>query len=108
MNDAGLAHFATDVRYIVQHAANVAFGRMDDVFEELSQVSTHNRYRKHLHDFLMSAQMVSLLQSDTVSDFLDPDSRMLVRLAALVSLYVHLSVIHRLSRVCKVAFSSLL
>jgi len=33
----GLAAFATDIRFVVQHAANVPFGRMDDVFEELSQ-----------------------------------------------------------------------
>lgn len=59
MNDEGLAVFAVDVRFIVQHAASV-FPNMasesGDVFEELSQ-------------------MVALLQSDQLTDFLDPDIR---------------------------------
>lgn len=59
MNDTGLAIFAVDVRFIVQHATSV-FPNMaseaSDVFEELSQ-------------------MVALLQSDELTEFLDPDIR---------------------------------
>lgn len=38
MSDTGLSYFANDVRFIVQHAADAHTVRMDDVFEELSQV----------------------------------------------------------------------
>jgi hypothetical protein len=55
MNENGLAFFAIDVRFMARHAAELV-GRMDDVFEELSQI-------------------VALLQSESVADFLDPDIR---------------------------------
>jgi len=56
ISEAGLASFGVDVRFMAQHANHVEEGRIDDVFEEL-------------------AQTISLLQSESVTDFLDPDIR---------------------------------
>ena len=73
MNDTGLSYFAVDVRYLVQHAANAPSERMDDVFEELSQVSKPSYI---LPTFLiMLGRRLRSFQSDTITNFLDPDIR---------------------------------